>query len=239
MKARRSMIVIALLVITGLLAGCANDKRLSELENTQKDILTKLSAIQENQEKILKFFQPKKRPPQEDFSKVHDIPLGDSPVRGGMSAPVTIVEFSDFQCPYCARLQPTLKQVLDAYPKEVRLVYKQFPLSFHPQARNASKAALAAGEQGKFWEMHDIVAANHNKLSEEKFKEFAAKIGLNAAKFDADYKSNKYDKQIQDEITLGNTVGVRGTPSLYLNGKKMAGRSLNDFKTAIDSALKK
>ncbi|GBE04797.1 MAG TPA: hypothetical protein ENH31_02850 [Nitrospirae bacterium] len=239
MKARRSMIVIALLVITGLLAGCANDKRLSELENTQKDILTKLSAIQENQEKILKFFQPKKRPPQEDFSKVHDIPLGDSPVRGGMSAPVTIVEFSDFQCPYCARLQPTLKQVLDAYPKEVRLVYKQFPLSFHPQARNASKAALAAGEQGKFWEMHDIVFANHNKLSEEKFKEFAAKIGLNAAKFDADYKSNKYDKQIQDEITLGNTVGVRGTPSLYLNGKKMAGRSLNDFKTAIDSALKK
>lgn len=233
------MIVIALLVITGLLAGCANDKRLSELENTQKDILTKLSAIQENQEKILKFFQPKKRPPQEDFSKVHDIPLGDSPVRGGMSAPVTIVEFSDFQCPYCARLQPTLKQVLDAYPKEVRLVYKQFPLSFHPQARNASKAALAAGEQGKFWEMHDIVFANHNKLSEEKFKEFAAKIGLNAAKFDADYKSNKYDKQIQDEITLGNTVGVRGTPSLYLNGKKMAGRSLNDFKTAIDSALKK
>ncbi|HDH51264.1 MAG TPA: thioredoxin, partial [Nitrospirae bacterium] len=136
-------------------------------------------------------------------------------------------------------LQPTLKQVLDAYPKEVRLVYKQFPLSFHPQARNASKAALAAGEQGKFWEMHDIVFANHNKLSEEKFKEFAAKIGLNAAKFDADYKSNKYDKQIQDEITLGNTVGVRGTPSLYLNGKKMAGRSLNDFKTAIDSALKK
>lgn len=106
MKTRRSLIVIALLVITGLLAGCTNDKRLSELENTQKEILTKLTAIQENQEKTLKFFQPKKRPPQEDFSKVHDIPVGNSPVKGNMSAPVTIVEFSDFQCPYCSRLQP-------------------------------------------------------------------------------------------------------------------------------------
>ncbi len=238
MKARRSLIVMALLVITGLLAGCANDKRLSGLENTQKEILTKLATIEENQEKILKFFQPR-RPPGEDLSKVHDIPLGNSPIKGNMNAPVTIVEFSDFQCPYCAKLQPTLKQVLDAYPKEVRLVYKQFPLDKHKQARNASKAALAAGEQGKFWEMHDLIFEKYSSLTEAMFTEFAVKLGLDKKQFEADYNSAKYDKQIADEINLGITVGVRGTPSLYRNGKKMAGRSFNDFKTAIDSVLKK
>ncbi|HDZ61792.1 MAG TPA: DsbA family protein, partial [Nitrospirae bacterium] len=179
------------------------------------------------------------RPPQEEPNKVYDLPLGNSPVKGSMSAKATIVEFSDFQCPYCSKLQPTLKQVMDAYPDDVRLVFKQFPLDFHKMAKNASKASLAAGKQGKFWEMHDLIFEKHGSLTEAMFTEFAVKLGLDKEQFEKDYSSTKYDKQIQDEMNLGIASGVRGTPTLYLNGKKMGGRSFNDFKTAIDSILKK
>lgn len=234
----RSVIVLLLILFAFVLAGCAGEKKLGEIEETQKEILAKVEKIEQNQNKMLKFFEPR-RPPKENPNKVYNIPLGNSPVKGNMSAKATIVEFSDFQCPYCSRLQPTLKQVLDAYPNDVRLVYKQFPLDFHKQAKNASKAALAAGEQGKFWEMHDLLFEKFNALSEAMFTEFAVKLGLDNEQFEADYNSTKYDKQIQDEINLGMASGVRGTPTLYLNGKKMSDRSFNDFKTAIDSILKK
>ncbi len=233
-----SVIILSLILLAFVLAGCASEKKLGEIDGTQKEILAKLETIEQNQNKMLKFFE-RRRPPQENPNKVYDIPLGNSPIKGSMSAKVTIVEFSDFQCPYCSKLQPTIKQILDAYPDDVRLVYKQFPLDFHKQARNAAKASLAAGEQGKFWEMHDLIFEKFNSLTEAMFTEFAVKLGLDKKQFEADYNSTKYDRQIQDEINLGTTVGVRGTPTLYLNGKKMTARSFNDFKTAIDGVLKK
>ncbi len=233
-----SVIILSLILLAFVLAGCASEKKPVEIDGTQKEILAKLETIEQNQNKMLKFFE-RRRPPQENPNKVYDIPLGNSPIKGSMSAKVTIVEFSDFQCPYCSKLQPTIKQILDAYPDDVRLVYKQFPLDFHKQARNAAKASLAAGEQGKFWEMHDLIFEKFNSLTEAMFTEFAVKLGLDKKQFEADYNSTKYDRQIQDEINLGTTVGVRGTPTLYLNGKKMTARSFNDFKTAIDGVLKK
>ncbi|KPK36009.1 MAG: hypothetical protein AMK70_03840, partial [Nitrospira bacterium SG8_35_1] len=153
--------------------------------------------------------------------------------------PITITEFSDFQCPYCSRLQPTLSDVLKAYPEDVKLVFKDFPLSFHKQARNAAKAARAAGEQGKYWEMHDLIFADFNKLTDNSYKEYATKLGLDVNKFTADFSSNKYDALIQQDIALGRQAGVTGTPSLFLNGKRMQRRSLEDFKEAIDAELKK
>jgi protein-disulfide isomerase len=238
MKKGKGITILALLSIPLLItASCTNQEKLNDIQKTQKEILAKTTTIQENQEKILKFLQPRK--PAVDYNKVHNIPTGNSPTRGNKNAPVTIVEFSDFQCPYCAGLQPTLKEVLKAYPKEVKLVYKHFPLSFHKQARNAVKASLAAGEQGKFWEMHDVIFENYNKLSEEKFKEFAAQLGLNVKQFMADYNSNKYDQQIQQDIGIANNVGVRGTPTFFVNGKRMGRRSFNDFKETIDKILKK
>ena len=171
--------------------------------------------------------QPAKQArPSIDYNKVHNIPVANSPIRGNAKAPVTIVEFSDFECPYCARLQPTLKQVLDIYPDKVRLVYKEFPLSFHKQAKNASKAAHSAGEQGKYWEMHDLIFKDYNKLSEEKFKEYAEKLGLDMEKFMKDFKSTKYDAQIQRDIALGQKVGVRGTPTLLKRAVRKGGISL-------------
>ncbi len=152
---------------------------------------------------------------------------------------MTIVEFSDFQCPYCSRLQPILREVLKTYPKEVKLVFKDFPLSFHKQAKNAAKAARASGEQGKYWEMHDLIFANYDKLTEEMFTEFASQLGLDTKKFTADYSGTKYDGLIKDDMSLGQRVGVRGTPTLFLNGKRMSNRSFDDFKIAIDTILKK
>jgi protein-disulfide isomerase len=129
--------------------------------------------------------------------------------------------------------------VFKAYPRQVKLVYKHYPLSFHKQARNAAKATEAAGEQGKYWEMHDIIHENFNKLTEESFKGFAEKLGLDTNRFLSDYTSNKYDLQIQQDMSLARSVGVSGTPTLFLNGKRMQRRSFEDFKNSIESILHK
>jgi protein-disulfide isomerase len=216
------------------MAGCTDKNTLKEIQSTQQEILTKLADLEK------KVTAPAQRArPTIDYNKVHTIPLAKSAIKGNKNAPITVVEFSDFQCPYCARLQPTLVQVLEAYPKEVKLVYKHYPLSFHKQAKNAAKASEAAGEQGKFWEMHDLIFEKFNKLTDASFKEFAEQLGLDVNKFLADFNSNKYDMQIQQDINLARTVGVTGTPTLYMNGKRMQRRSFDDFKSSIDEILKK
>ncbi len=238
MRNKRSIVILSLLSIFLLLSwGCVDKKKVDNIEKSQKEILAKIAAIEKNLNKILKESQQKK--PTFNYSSVYDIPIGNSPVRGNKNAPVTIVEFSDFQCPYCAQSQPVLEAVLKAYPEDVKLVYKNYPLPFHKQARNAAKASLAAEEQGKFWEMHDLIFENYNKLSGKKFNEFAEQIGLDVNKFMADFNSNKYDIQIQIDIRLGNKIGVRGTPTFFVNGKRMMQRSFADFKEAVDKSLKK
>ena len=231
--------VLIILMIPFLFAlGCTNDKKFGDIEKNQKDILAKLTVIEGNQEKLLKGVKPGR--PAVDANKVHNIPVGNSPVKGDVKAPVTIAEFSDFQCPYCAKLQPTLKEVLEAYPGKVKLVFKNFPLGFHKQARNAAKASLAAGEQGKYWEMHDKIFEKYNKLTDASYAEFATELGLDNSKFVADYSSNKYDGQIQQDMQLAANVGVRGTPTIFINGKLLqGGRSVGDFKRTIDGLLKK
>ncbi|MBI4682197.1 MAG: thioredoxin domain-containing protein [Nitrospirae bacterium] len=211
------------------------------VEQLQKQILARLDKIEETQKNLAKAAQPPLAPqrPAVDINQVFNLPVGSSPIKGRKEAPVTIVEFSDYQCPYCSKLQPILNQVLAAYPKDVKLVFKDFPLSFHQQARNAAKAARAAGEQGKYWEMHDLVFENFNQLNDNSYKEFAAKLNLDETKFLADFQSSKYDNLIQQDISLGQSASVGGTPTLFLNGKRMQGRSFEDFKAAIDGYLKK
>ena len=233
----RYKFLIVLLIPFLFTLGCTTDKKFGEIEKNQKEILAKLTMIEGNQEKLLAGVKPGK--PSVDVNKVHEIPIGNSPVKGDVKATVTIYEFSDFQCPYCSKLQPTLREVLDAYPGKVKLVFKNFPLSFHKQAMNAAKASLAAGEQGKYWEMHDKIFEKYNKLTEESFAEFAKGLGLDTNKFAADYGSNKYEGQIQQDMQIAAKVGVRGTPTLFVNGKLQQGRSFNDFKRTIDGLLKK
>jgi protein-disulfide isomerase len=183
---------------------------------------------------------PPQAPPVEDLSKVYDIPLDHSPVRGPKNAPVTIVEFMDFQCPFCARFHAPIMETLKAYPDKVNYIVKNYPLSFHPQAKPAAKAALAAGEQGKYWEMTDALLENGNALSEQKFEELAGKLGLDVKRFMNDYRTKdaQWEGYIQKDISLANNVDVRGTPTFYINGKKTNARDINGFKQEVDKILK-
>ena len=177
---------------------------------------------------------------EEDASKVYDIPLDHSYVKGKADAPVTVVEFIDFQCPYCARFHPILVQAVDSYPNDVRYIIKNFPLSFHPLAKPAAKAVFAAGEQGKYFEMADSLANNQEELTDAKFKELAKGIGIDEEKFSKDYqeKDALWEQYINEDLQAGSNAQVRGTPTFYINGRKMMARDVDGFKNEIEKILK-
>ncbi|GHV14061.1 hypothetical protein AGMMS49938_09560 [Fibrobacterales bacterium] len=157
----------------------------------------------------------------ENSNKVWDIPLEDSPVLGNPKAPIVIVEFTEFQCPYCSRITPYLDSLMRTYPDKIKLVYKHFPLSFHTNAPAAAAAALAAKEQGKFWEYRWALAPNYQSLNDSTFIAVAQKIGLNVEKFKKDMVLDSAKQAILDRDTqLGVKVGVQGTPNFYINGKR-------------------
>jgi protein-disulfide isomerase len=147
--------------------------------------------------------------------------IGDSPTRGAADRKILLVVFSDFQCPYCAKFNDNVKKFMSKHP-EVTLVYKHFPLTqAHPQALPAAKAALAAHKQGKFWEFHDILFANQQRLGEAFYLETAKKLKLDLKKFQADYDGA--DQLIVQDFTLGRRLNVQGTPAMFLNGESLVG----------------
>jgi protein-disulfide isomerase len=215
----------------------------SNIEGTLSSIQNTLTQL-ENRPAGAAAQQPQaqqQQPPAEDMNKVYDIPIGVSSILGNKNAPVTITEFSDFQCPFCARFYSAIKDVLNAYPNQVRVVVKNFPLPFHPNARPAAKLAMAANEQGKFQGMMEALLANGGDVSDGSIQKYAKDLGLNYNKLMADYKNNdaQWEKQIQDDMALGSNVDVRGTPTFYLNGKKTNSRDLSSFKAEIDPLLRK
>lgn len=147
------------------------------------------------------------------------IPIAGSPFQGPANARITIVEFSDFQCPFCIAAIPQLKQLLQAFPNDVKLVFKQFPLDSHSQAATAAAAALAAHKQGKFWPMHDALFNQHGRLSREKILELASTVGLDQKRFAADLDSADTRKAVARDLNEGMEAGVEGTPSLFVNGR--------------------
>jgi protein-disulfide isomerase len=163
------------------------------------------------------------------------------PSLGNDDALVTIVEFSDYQCPFCSRAEPTVKQVLAKYPDSVRLVYRHFPLdSIHPQARPAAIAAVCADEQGKFWEYHDRVFANQRDLSSQTLAGFADDLGLDRAAFDVCIDSDEAARTVADDLEAGRAAGTTGTPAFYVNGIKLSGaRPLEDFVELIEAELER
>ncbi len=170
------------------------------------------------------------------------IPIGTSPVLGSATAPITIVEFSDFQCPFCSRGADTVEQLVKKYPNDVRVVFKHNPLPFHSSAPDASKAAMAAGEQGKFWEMHDILFKNQKEFKDANMKEmtsgFAKQIGLDVAKFQKDFADPKFDQIIKDDLALGSKLGVRGTPHFFINGERLSGaQPIDKFEAIVKAQL--
>ncbi|WP_257458212.1 thioredoxin domain-containing protein [Archangium lipolyticum] len=161
------------------------------------------------------------------------------PSRGPENAPITIVEFSDFQCPFCSRAIKTVDEVLAAYPNQVRLVFRQFPLDFHKQAPKAAEASLCANDQGKFWEYHDTLFANQQALEVPQLKEHAKKVGLDSAKFDKCLDSGEKASIVNADLEAGKKVGVNGTPAFFINGVLLSGaQPIEEFKSIIDAELK-
>jgi protein-disulfide isomerase len=166
------------------------------------------------------------------------VEAGAAPSRGNPKAPVTIVEFSDFQCPYCVRARPAVKRVRDEYGDKVRIVFRHFPLDFHAQAQKAGEAAACAGEQGKFWEMHDLLWENTSKLQLADLKAHAATLGLDGAGFGACLDSGRHASVVEGDLAAGQGYGVSGTPAFFVNGRPLVGaQPFEAFAQVIDDEL--
>ncbi len=143
---------------------------------------------------------------------------GGFPSMGPSDAPITLVEFSDFECPFCSQFVATLEEVKKKYGDQVRLVFRQFPLSIHANAPKAAEASLCAGDQDKFWPMHDLLFQEQSRLDLPALKDKASRLGLDRSEFDHCLDSGKHSEQVQKDMRAGGTVGVTGTPALFVNG---------------------
>ena len=179
-------------------------------------------------------------PPPGDNNPIDIKPLlANAPMRGAPTAPVTIVMFSDFQCPFCGRAEPTVKQIEDDYKGQVNVVWKNQPLPMHPNAMPAAKAAYAAYKQGKFWEMHDKLFSNQGALSPATYDKYAQELGLNMDKFHADIANPATEVAIKSDSEQGTKAGASGTPTFFIDGHKVVGAvPIDQFKSVIDAELK-
>ncbi|MCL2776796.1 MAG: thioredoxin domain-containing protein [Polyangiaceae bacterium] len=154
-----------------------------------------------------------------DADKIKDVPIDGSPVKGPDSAPITIVEFADFECPVCAVVAPRIDELVEQRRNEVRLVYKFYPLSMHAHADIAARAAIAAWKQGKFWEMHHALYANAKSLEQTDLDLYAKELGLDISRFHADMQSKETTDRIARDKKLGDDVNIGGTPTFFINGR--------------------
>jgi len=168
------------------------------------------------------------------------IPITGAPVTGAADAPLTIVEFSDFQCPYCAAAVPQIRAILKAYSSQIKLIFKQFPLEEHPQADLAATAAVAAQKQGKFWQMHDALFAHSDDLSRKSILSLAKDIGLNTDKLEADMDTTEVRQTVQRDVQDGTNADVQGTPTIFIDGQRYNGAiTLDALKPILDAELKR
>ncbi|MFH0981918.1 MAG: thioredoxin domain-containing protein [Planctomycetota bacterium] len=225
-----------------------------ELRAELASVKTELAAVRGDLQKILAQLtemrktaqQPPAQKPQPQQplpdTTVYDVQVGSSPVRGPKDAKVTIVEFADFQCPFCIREWPKLQQVLNDYPKDVKLVFKHYPLPFHKQAKPAHAATALAAKKGNdaFWKMHDDIIANPKNLAVEDLRKYAESQGLDLAEFDKVMADEaQQDALLETDKGEAGKCKVSGTPSIFINGLKLSGgRAPEDYKARIDAILK-
>lgn len=212
-----------------------------ELSRVQKDV----RVIRADMKKILKEMKidPQAKKKKTPDTTIYDIPIGSSPVLGPDDATVTIVEFSDFQCVYCSRETPKIKQIARLYPKDVKVVFKHYPLKFHKEAKPAHAASVLAykhsGSEG-FWKMHDMIFASPKDLSVSRLRKYAGSLDMDLSAFDRTLgNQTTINKMLQDDYALARKCKVTGTPTILINGLKMTGRTIADYKKRIDSILAK
>jgi protein-disulfide isomerase len=171
--------------------------------------------------------------------RVGDIDVKASPMRGTAGASVQIVEFSDMQCPYCRRQVEALQQIVNAYPGKVSWYFKNYPLSFHPDSALAHRALMAAGRQGKFWEMHDAIFANQASIKRNDLIRMASQLKLDIAQFNADIENASIDAEVEKDRVEGERLGVSGTPAMFINGRPLTGvRTYAELQQVIEDELK-
>lgn len=170
---------------------------------------------------------------------VRELPIAGSPVLGPADAPVTIVIFSDFECGFCSRMVELLEEVHVAYPEEVRIVFKNYPLRGHRFSLRAAQAAMAAGTMGKFWEFHDALFKNHDQLNEQKLEEIRVSLGLDKETFKAQMQAPQVIDAIRSDMRLGQAVKVGGTPTIFVNGRRLRKPSMDNFHKVIREQMKK
>lgn len=218
---KRSIGLAFLSIALVFLYGCTSDKRINELAESIKNMEARLQTIE-------KVIMPAAQEEPQAQQAAYDIPVDDSYLLGDEGAKVHIVVFSNFQCPYCAKADKALRDLLnDSELKgKINIVFKHFPFDRHEQARPAAKAALAAGEQGKFWQMAEKIFAHQDSLSAKNYQKWAKEVGCNTAKFNNDLKNNdkKYDAIIDKDILLGaEKAHLQGTPWILVNGWLLEG----------------
>lgn len=225
----------------------ANDAQFAEMmkkylasDAGQKELGTSVEGyFKKRQQEAMKEEENRAEAEMENqFKAPVKIELGNTPVKGPANAKVTIVEFSDFQCPFCRRGNDTMTQVMKMFPNDVKVAFKHKPLPMHPEAEPAAKATVAAGKQGKFWEMHDAMFNGQDKLGAAFYEEQAKKLGLNVEQFKKDLASPEVDKVVKDDAALADKLGVQGTPNFFVNGVAVRGAyPAEHFKKLVERWL--
>ena len=183
--------------------------------------------------------QPQPRPPPPSAITQISVP-DDAPYFGPKHAKVTIVEWSDFECPFCSRAANVVTEIKNTYPKDVKFVFRHRPLPMHPNAPLAHEASMAAHEQGKFFEYHDVLFANQRALDRASLERYAQQLGLDMAKFKAVLDSGKYADYVRKDSQDGSALGANGTPTFFVNGRQLVGaQPLDAFSAIIDEELAK
>lgn len=240
-----ALVAITPRVVAAETDGVSNSAEISELKKGQEALRKDIDEIKK---KLTALTPPPRLPVVEKIDAV--IAVGDIKPKGQKNAPLTLVEFSDYQCPFCSRhFSQTLPQLIKDYVDtgKLRYFFRDYPLDIHPNAAKAAEAARCAGDQDKYWEMHDKLFANQNQLQLPKLPEYAKAIGLNESEFEGCLNKGKYTKAVNKDMEQGNTLGVRGTPTLVLglsDGDKVkdaviirGARPLSTFTAEIDKML--
>jgi protein-disulfide isomerase len=238
--------VVALgFIVGGAIVASALNGVSGEIEQTRaslKEIKAEIATAQGALKNVAR--APAARQPQKrrgpDPDKRYEIDVKGSPALGPETAKIKIVEFSDFQCPFCKRVGPTLTQIKQTYGDDVQIVWKNMPLSFHAKAPGAHKAAMAAHNQGKFWEMHDKIFADQRTLTDEQYLLYAQELGLDVDQFKTDVADPATQQALDADLKTAASVGVSGTPAFFVNGRYLSGaQPFESFKGIIDEELNK
>jgi protein-disulfide isomerase len=235
------LILSALAILLAIPAFLACEPSPDQMEKALKAYFDKNPQfLEQKMQEMMRKRNPEAQPVEERIKSAIQVDLNNAHLLGPENAPVTVVVFSDFQCPFCKRVVPTVHQLVKDYEGQVRVAFRHNPLPMHKNAMSAAKASLAAGEQGKFWEMHDALFEEQPQLAtDEGIEKIAQKVpGLNVAKFKKDWKSTKFDAQIKADMEFARKNGATGTPAFFVNGVYLKGaKPIASFKEVIDKLL--